>query len=460
VFAKVKGYPPWPARVTSRKSTLYKIFFYGTHERAGLKRESIWPYTKENLEKFGPNNKHRQFYSEGLIEIEDTPEIAPFEDLGTLDDTSPMDISQNSSKKTPIASRTPVSLSKTQTSTPLRRTKAVPITTPETSTPTRGRGRKRKANDSLDDDQSKKSSIESSPNESLRNRRGRPSISKKDDNLLGPNEASSVGTFNKRKTPKKVAVVAPYEMTTPTKVWIKVKSTGELIEINLDEEPKFESEKLKLECDDLLATKVKDFKRRIQDGELEELKSLQSKRKNQLSKFEKDLLDILGLGEKAELEKRKKLEEKQNMIQLLQTEKKIVDLDVILKKTLLSESPDLSACKAALDELNSFPMTRLMIKKLAPFVNTILCLKNYPGPKSEEKTVGENTDKGVKEVQQTAEKVWRRILALFQFKGDSDRSFWDAFVKLSEEFKQKTKGMEEKDFLCLVIDPTADSFSS
>jgi len=76
VFAKVKGYPPWPARVTSVKSSRYKIFFYGTLETATLKREDIWPYNQENEDKFAPKNLKRKWYSEGLDQIKNSPEIA------------------------------------------------------------------------------------------------------------------------------------------------------------------------------------------------------------------------------------------------------------------------------------------------------------------------------------------------------------------------------------------------
>ena len=81
VFAKVKGYPAWPARITGQSTSgKYNVFFYGTFETAALKRSELWPYTQENKEKFGPPNLKKKGYSEGLHQIENTPEIAPASD--------------------------------------------------------------------------------------------------------------------------------------------------------------------------------------------------------------------------------------------------------------------------------------------------------------------------------------------------------------------------------------------
>ena len=81
VFAKVKGNPPWPARITSHASSSgkFRVLFYGTFETGNIKKTEIWPYTLENKEKFGPPNIKRKGYSEGLHQIENTPEVAPLD---------------------------------------------------------------------------------------------------------------------------------------------------------------------------------------------------------------------------------------------------------------------------------------------------------------------------------------------------------------------------------------------
>jgi len=88
VFAKVRGYPAWPARVMAVISSgKYSVFFYGTYEVGNIKPEQMWPYNKTNLDKFGPPNKHKKWYSEGLYQIENTPEIAFHHcNVGAVDD--------------------------------------------------------------------------------------------------------------------------------------------------------------------------------------------------------------------------------------------------------------------------------------------------------------------------------------------------------------------------------------
>lgn len=101
VFAKIRGYPAWPAIISGVKADTpsrqrYNVYFYGTGERAECKSEELFPY-EENKSKLGKPNK-RKYFAEALLQIEDDNEgsVLPDDSLmsastGSQNNTSQID---------------------------------------------------------------------------------------------------------------------------------------------------------------------------------------------------------------------------------------------------------------------------------------------------------------------------------------------------------------------------------
>ncbi|XP_014238571.1 PC4 and SFRS1-interacting protein isoform X3 [Trichogramma pretiosum] len=101
VFAKVRGYPPWPAKIENvtdpnSKQAKYHVHFYGTKEIGTCKIEDLFQY-EENKEKF-TKAVRRKFFQEGLQEIEEDIRRNPYPPSATRDSEAAENVPDNASE--------------------------------------------------------------------------------------------------------------------------------------------------------------------------------------------------------------------------------------------------------------------------------------------------------------------------------------------------------------------------
>ncbi|KAH8307914.1 hypothetical protein KR059_002226 [Drosophila kikkawai] len=118
VFAKVKGYPAWPAKITKYNNKKYNVYFYGTGETANIKLEDLFSYV-DNKEKFATDkNMKRAKFSDAIDQIESAL---------SGEDSAPIDLSAAEEGASTPAAATAGS------ETPAPAKKSEEVTKPETS---------------------------------------------------------------------------------------------------------------------------------------------------------------------------------------------------------------------------------------------------------------------------------------------------------------------------------------
>lgn len=75
VFARVKGYRAWPARITQNQGNgKFSVFFFGTYETGFVKQRDIWLYDEKSRNKISAGVKNK-FFIKALKEIEENPKM-------------------------------------------------------------------------------------------------------------------------------------------------------------------------------------------------------------------------------------------------------------------------------------------------------------------------------------------------------------------------------------------------
>eukprot|EP00088_Acartia_fossae_P008305 TRINITY_DN1395_c0_g1_i7.p1 TRINITY_DN1395_c0_g1~~TRINITY_DN1395_c0_g1_i7.p1 ORF type:complete len:465 (+),score=147.97 TRINITY_DN1395_c0_g1_i7:47-1441(+) len=436
VFAKVKGYPAWPAKVTSVSSNKYKVFFYGTYEIATLKNEDIWFYTEERAEKFGSKYKKKKGYPEGMYQIQNTPEIAAIEEKvdGSRGMVLTVDLDEAGDQVSVGKPPSPAKPLKRKFDDedeffpPYKKLAMSPtVTLTKTKMP------------DLDEMSSTRSDESEQPSEGDSKKSAENSPVKESQEEKEEEKEKEVDKDEEKEEEKE-----------GRKLWVRVKDTDDIIEINLDKDrpENFPSEEAKLEWERASAKKALKFKKRIENGEFVpgEIK----KKLEQLAKLTPE--------EREQMDRERRLKKSQEKLRWLKIEQRLIELDVTVKTSLNLKKPSPDRCIQALDELRELGLAPLMLKKQPDIVTTIRRVRKYIGPHEfrdwDDDEMVRKIEKSINLIQSKAEAVFHKFKSCFLLQDVDDSTFLKKFNDEVEKLNNFYSSIDEGKILKMTRDPT------
>ncbi|XP_015432946.1 PREDICTED: PC4 and SFRS1-interacting protein [Dufourea novaeangliae] len=493
VFAKVRGYPPWPAKVEkvidpNSKNSKYSVYFYGTGETAVCKVEELHTYI-ENKAKFAKPIR-RKFFHEGLLQLEQELKndrsksgISALKD-GAKESGTAMDLPTVSAIDSDMESGSLVIDEEEKKKSMKRKTMMTATNNPDTPEVKKRRGKAKSLSASTSDtkqDTAMDSQGEESPKEvvSRSGRKIKPkrfadfSSSEETDTaeknehgrgrtkvkIEDSSDQQSPGVMHKKRATlekKNNAGEAPIlegtvvSSTTssdvPGRLLLALTFAGEYVGIKLDvDKPKsFESEKARAQWEWSIARNAMKLKAQLESGEI-------------LPEQVKDCLEFnvhVPDEEKRLLAKDGALHRKTNKLRWLRIEAQLLQLDAQIKSNLGLDRANPDKCLQAMDDMLSLPIDPLMLKKHPHIVETVKRLRRYIGnltdwklTEDEEATFKQKAE----QIRQKAEHIYNKFKAMFTI--PEGQSFWQSFSDQVVHFKELTKDMPEEKVFSLMSDP-------
>ncbi|XP_012285630.1 PC4 and SFRS1-interacting protein isoform X2 [Orussus abietinus] len=497
VFAKVRGYPPWPAKIegvidANTKNARYNVYFYGTGETAICKVDELYVYA-ENKDKFAKPSKRKRF-TDGLEQLErelrndrsaPTTTVADIkgeetvkEKDSTVESTSVMDsdaeggplVIDEGDKKKPLSRKSLPTMATTPGAPEVKKRRGRQKATPTADTSLKqsalldsqgeespGKevvsrsGRRIKPKRFADFSSSEET--EANKNDTPVRGRGRPKLEDSSESQASP----SIAVHRKRGAEKKnnvadsLATESPIVSSTtssdsPGRVLLARTFAGEYVGIKLDvDRPKtFESEKARTQWDWSTARNAMKLKAQLESGEI-------------LPEQVKDSLDFnvhVPEFEKRVLEKDGAVHRKKYRLRWLRIESQMLQLDAQIKSNLGLDRIDANKCLQAMDDLLGLPIDPLMLKKHPHIVETIKRLRRYIGNLADWKLTEEEVvafKQKAEQIRQKAEHIYNKFKAMFTI--PEGQSFWQSFSDQVVHFKELTKDMPEEKMFSLMSDP-------
>ncbi|KAJ1528895.1 hypothetical protein ONE63_007264 [Megalurothrips usitatus] len=509
VFAKVRGYPFWPARIEAcadetPNKMKYHVYFYGTAETAICKAEEVVPYLI-NKDKYGKPLKRKGF-NEGLQQIEMeingyAPSYPTYSDTSADNEDPENDgsliIDENlASSNQPLAA--PIEKKKKLTTVLKRKRDSLDSVSEDYAA--KSKQARLSAGTPVGSAPSGRSSVDGdSPNNKVKavSRSGRKIKPKKfadddDDDVeegtYDPYENASVSITGIPTEDPSDSVVPPITLASTIDVGedqipATAKSTIPPTQHSPDESAKTPSDtqsgipsdnpnraimakalsghwvQIRLD-DERPAFFESEEARRLWDAatarNAERLRA-----QIELGEYMPDTIkrQLEGKAElteaqKKELKKESELARKRGKLRWLKQEAHLLELDAQIRASLSLAKADTRRCLQLMDDMLAVNIDPLMLKKHPNIVETVKKLQRYIGNVSkwglsEDETFAFNT--GCEQIRLKASHMYHKFKKLFAVPGN--RSFWEIFHQEVERFNEAVKHMSRDKVYALVVDP-------
>ncbi|XP_032689559.1 PC4 and SFRS1-interacting protein isoform X2 [Odontomachus brunneus] len=463
VFAKVRGYPPWPAKVekvtdANSKNARYSVYFYGTGETAVCKVEELFTYT-ENKAKFCKPSR-RKFFHEGIQQLEQELKNERSKSMTNIANIKDDALPKDDAAELPTVSATDSDMESgsliIDEGEKKKHLKRKPLTsasnTPDTPEVKKKRGRgkasidvsKQEALDSQGEDSPKE--VVSRSGRKIKPKRFADFSSSEETETTEKNEHSGRGRKPKTDDSSDQSNVIPKKRAAVEKKSNAARTfAGEYVGIKLDvDRPKsFENEKARTNWDWGTARKAMKLKAQLESGEI-------------LPEQVKDSLDFnvhVPEDEKRAL-KDGAVHRKTYKLRWLRIEAQLLQLDAQIKSSLGLDRANADKCLQAMDDILALSIDPLMLKKHPHIVETVKRLRRYIGNLADWKLSAEEEatfKQKAEQIRQKAEHIYNKYKAMFTI--PEGQSFWQSFSDQVVHFKELTKDMSEEKMFSLMSDP-------